>query len=140
MSDYVARLTNDEESLRRAAERASESMVEFVQAAEAFAKATIDTHRKLAEEYCRAIGRLLVLSVYDRIIWTYPPNRGRGPKNTRLQRVARQGAAAAATRLSILSDLRRKRWVVDRGCSGRPHCAAGSGWRAVRPRKPAKPL
>nr|WP_050774733.1 hypothetical protein [Dyadobacter fermentans] len=133
------KLKNDQKSLRKAAERAAEGFIEFAQAAEAFGKAAIETHRKLAEGYCRAIGKLLVLSVYDRIIWTYPAYSRRSKKNTRLQRVARQGAAAAAARLSILSDLRQKR-AFGRGRSGRPHYTFG-GWRlAVRPEKPSKSL
>lgn len=139
MNGYVIRLRNDEESLRRASERLKGTLLEFIDAADALAKATSETYVKLANAYCRLAGKALVLSIYERINWTYPPYRRRGKKNTRLQRVARQGAAAAATRLSILSDLRRKR-AFNRGGPGRPYYPLGGWRRSLRPREPSKPL
>lgn len=139
MSDYVIRLRNDEESLRRASERLKGTLLEFIDAADALAKATSETYVELANAYCRLAGKALVLSIYERIDWSYFKNRRRGKKNTRLQRVARQGSASAAARLSILSDLRQKR-AFGRGCSSRSHYTIGGRRCSLQSQEPAKPL
>lgn len=114
LKEYQAKLVIDQELMRKAANDliATYQNLQFEMVCGTLAAAT-----KSVNAYCRAIGRCLVLAAYERINWTHPTNRRRGKKNTRLQRVARQGTASAAAGLSILSDLRQKR-AFGRGRSG----------------------
>ncbi|MDR6805556.1 hypothetical protein J2Y45_002135 [Dyadobacter sp. BE34] len=136
LKEHEAELVADQEVLRKAALDliASYRNLQFE-----LVCGSIEAAAKYIKDYFRAIGKCLVLAAYERIDWTYPTNRSRGKKNTRLQRVARQGAAAAAARLSILSDLRQKR-AFSGGRSGRSHYTVGSGRRSLRSQKPAKPV
>lgn len=106
LSSDEIRLVYDEELMRKVAH---DLIVSYRNLQFELVCGTLEAAEKSIKEYCRAIGRSLVLTADARIVNAYLANRGRDPKNARLQRVARQGASAAAARLSILSDLRQKR-------------------------------